>query len=265
MKMTGLQFEHRAAAGYDQAVGIMTRQLIPTLLKAVRLAPGDRALDVAAGTGLAAEAAAVIVGPSGHVTAADISPAMVEKARERLVAVPNIAFAVEDAQALTFPDASFDAVICNMGLMYFSDPAQGLVEMRRVLRPGGSLSVSVNTSPATALLSRLLILIDRHVPAGHERKGPAFFDGSERNLLHLFRAAGFKHVETSTETRHLPFPSFDAYFGGVEQGAGNVGQEYLALPADIRQAVREDARRLVGDAGGPIEVEVTTSFASGRR
>jgi hypothetical protein len=59
--------EHCAAAGYDQP---SARQRIPTLLKAVRLAPGDRASDVAAGTGLAAEAAALMVVPSGHVTAA---------------------------------------------------------------------------------------------------------------------------------------------------------------------------------------------------
>jgi ubiquinone/menaquinone biosynthesis C-methylase UbiE len=263
--MTGLQFEHRAAAGYDQVVGMMTRQLIPTLLKVGRLASGNRVLDVAAGTGLAAEAAAAIIGPSGHITVTDISPAMIEKAQQRLGQVQNVAFAVEDAQALTFPEAHFDAVVCNMGLMYFSDPSRGLIEMRRVLRPGGWLSVSVNTSPARALLSRLLILIDRHVPAAQERNGPAFFDGSERNLLHLFNAAGFQYVETSTETRRLPFPSFDAYFGGVEQGSGNVGQEYLALPANIRQAVREDARQLVGDTGGPIEIEVATSFACGRR
>jgi ubiquinone/menaquinone biosynthesis C-methylase UbiE len=178
---------------------------------------------------------------------------------------PNVALAVEDAQQLTFPDASFDAVICNMGLMYFSDPVQSLAEMHRVLRPGGWLSVSVNTSPASALLSRLLVLIDRHLPAVQERSGPAFFDGSECNLLKLFKAAGFEQVETSTEVRRLQFASFDAYFGGVEQGAGNVGQEYLALTEDVRRAVREDARRLVGDAGGPIEIEVATSFASGRR
>ena len=62
----------------------------------------------------------------------------------------------------------------------------------------------------------------------------------------------------------MPFPSFDAYCGGVEQGAGNAGQEYVALPVRIRQAVREDARRLVADTGGPIDIGITISFVSGR-
>src|SRR5690349_20848787 len=114
--MVGLQFEHRAAEVYDQVVGAMTRQLIPTLLKAFHLTPRYGAQVAAAGTSLAAEAAAAIVGPSGRVTATDISPAMIEKAKERIGIVSNVAFAVEDAQALTFPDASFDAVICNMGV-----------------------------------------------------------------------------------------------------------------------------------------------------
>ncbi len=72
--MAELQFRDTAAAGYDRAVGHMTRQLIAPLLRAARLSPGQRVLDIATGTGLAAEAAAEAVGPSGHVVAADISP-----------------------------------------------------------------------------------------------------------------------------------------------------------------------------------------------
>ena len=74
-----------------------------------------RVLDIATGTGIAAEAAAEVVGPSGQVVAADVSPAMVERARERLSGLPNVAFAVEDGQRLTFPDESFDAVLCTWG------------------------------------------------------------------------------------------------------------------------------------------------------
>jgi ubiquinone/menaquinone biosynthesis C-methylase UbiE len=145
--MAELQFRDTAAAGYDRAVGHMTRQLIAPLLRAARLSPGQRVLDIATGTGVAAEAAAEAVGPSGHVVAADIAPAMVERARERLAGAPNVSFAVEDGHRLTLPVESFDAVLCNMGLMYFPDPARGLAEFRRVLRPGGRAAVSVNTTP----------------------------------------------------------------------------------------------------------------------
>ena len=62
---------------------------------------------------------------------------MVERARERLGGAPNAIVAVEDGQSLTFADKSFDAVLCSLGLMFFPDPARGLSEFHRVLRPGG--------------------------------------------------------------------------------------------------------------------------------
>jgi ubiquinone/menaquinone biosynthesis C-methylase UbiE len=262
--MSDLQYEHAAASGYDQAVGNLTRQLVPTLLKAALIKPGYRVLDVGSGTGLAAEGAAAIVGPSGHITASDISPAMLEQARRKLGKLPNVTFSVENAEALTFPDSSFDRVICNMAVMYFADPAQALAEMRRVLRPGGRVAISVNTSPDTSMISRVLPIIDRFAPRSKVRSGPNSFDGSERHLRSLFDTAGFTELAVSVETLRMPFPSFDAYFGGVEKGAGNVGQEYMALPEKLRRAVRDETRRVVGDTGGAIEVNVETTFASGQ-
>jgi ubiquinone/menaquinone biosynthesis C-methylase UbiE len=263
--MSDLQFRDTAAAGYDRAVGHMTRQLLPSLLRAARLAPGQRVLDIATGTGIAAEAAAAAVGSSGSVVATDISPAMVERARERLGAARNLAFAVEDGQGLTFPAGSFDAVLCNMGLMYFPDPARGLAEFHRVLRHGGRAAVSVNTTPERSMISRVLLLIGRHVPSKAAEAARLFSLGEEAHLRALFAAAGFADVETATETLRIAFPSFGAWFGGVEQGAGNVGQEYMALPEALRRTVREEARRDVGDTGGPVEVTVEVRIAGGIR
>ncbi len=259
-----LQFEQQAASGYDQAVGTMTRQLVPTLVSMAKLSPGQVVLDVASGTGIAAAAAAQAVGPSGRVTASDISPAMIAQARQRLTGLTNVAFSVDDAQAMRFQNEAFDAVICNMGVMYLPEPPRGLAEMRRVLRRGGRLAVSVNTAPTTALVSRILPIIDRHAPKLNDRSGPNSFDGSEPHMRELLAAAGFADVETVTESRDLTFASFDAYFNGIEAGAGNVGQEYVALPDHVRRVVREETRALVGDSGGPVTITITVTFAAGR-
>ena len=117
-----LVFKDAAAAEYDRAFAHITAHFMPFLLRAAHIAPGMCVLDIATGTGLSAAAALAAVGPNGHVTAADISPAMVAKARERLGTAPNASVSVEDGQALSFADGSFDAVLCNLGLMFFPDP-----------------------------------------------------------------------------------------------------------------------------------------------
>jgi ubiquinone/menaquinone biosynthesis C-methylase UbiE len=264
--MAELQFRETAAAGYDRGVGEVTRRIVPALLRAARLAPGMRVLDVATGTGLAAEAAAEAVGPTGRVVAADISPAMLDHARERLGALPNVSLSVEDGQDLGFGAESFDAVLCNMGLMYFPNPVRGLSEFRRVLRPGGRAAVSVFTRADRALVGGLVrAAVARHVPSKAAEAERFFSLGDEPRLHAHFEAAGFTDVETATEALSFAFASFDEYFGGVERGEGHMGQEYTALPEEQRRAVREEVRREVGDTGGPIEVKVEVRIASGRR
>jgi ubiquinone/menaquinone biosynthesis C-methylase UbiE len=263
--MSELTYNNEAAAGYDRVFGWVSRHFIPFLLRAARVAPGQRVLDVATGSGLAAEAAIALVGPSGHVTAADLSPAMVEQARERLGALPNVTLAIEDGQALSCPDASFDAVVCSMGLMFFPDPARGLAEFHRVLRTGGRAAVSVNTVPERSFNSRINVVIGRHMPAVAEAAARVFSLGDGTRLRSLFEQAGFTDVEITTEIHRFALPSFDAYFEPIERGGGSSGQAYIALPNELRRAVREEVRRDLGDTCGPIEVEVEIRFASGRR
>ena len=120
-----LVYTATAAEGYDQTFGChVSARFVPALLNAARLVSGMHVLDVATGTGLAAEAALSAIGPTGHITAADLSPAMLGKARERLGRHPNASCSVEDGQSLSFADGSFDAVLCSLGLMFFPDPAR---------------------------------------------------------------------------------------------------------------------------------------------
>src|SRR5260221_11996711 len=150
-----LTYKNEAAAGYDRPLAPITTHFVPFLLRAAHIAAGMRVLDIAAGTGLAAEAALGAVGPTGHITAADFSPAMVEKARGRFANAKNVSVAVEDGHALSFPDGSFDAVVCMFGLMFFPSALRGLTEFRRVLRPSGRAAVSVNTVPQRSYNTRI--------------------------------------------------------------------------------------------------------------
>ena len=121
---TELTYGEDAAAGYERAFAHVSTHFVPFLLRAAHLAPDARVLDIASGTGLAAEAALATVGPGGHVTAADISPDMAEKARARFTGAPNAAVSIENGQSMSFPDESFNAVLCSLGLMFFPNPAR---------------------------------------------------------------------------------------------------------------------------------------------
>jgi ubiquinone/menaquinone biosynthesis C-methylase UbiE len=259
-----LTFKNEAAAEYDRAFAHVTAHFMPFLLRAAHVAPGMRVLDIAAGTGLSAEAALAAVGPTGHVAAADISPAMAEKARERLGKAPNVSVSVEDGQALSFSDESFGAVLCNLGLMFFPDPVQGLAEFRRVLRPGGRAAVSVNTVVERSYNHQINV-IARYVPSLAEAVTRTFGLGEASQLQLLFNEAGFVDFDTDTVRHTFVLPSFDAYYGPFERGGASTGQVLAALPEEIRRAIRDEVRRDLADTGGPIKAEAEYRIASGRR
>jgi ubiquinone/menaquinone biosynthesis C-methylase UbiE len=190
---------------------------------------------------------------------------MADRARERLAGAPNASVAVEDGQALSFPDENFDTVLCSLGLMFFPDPARGLAEFRRVLRPGGHAAVSVNTVPERSYNTRVHSIMARYVPSLAPAASRVFSLGDEVRLRKLFEAVGFRDVEVATEAHRFLVRSFEAYFEQFERGWGSPGQTYVSLPEETRRAVREDVRRDVGDTGGPIEIEVEYRFASGRK
>src|SRR5579872_4211957 len=263
--MAELVFRREAATEYDRAFAHVTRYFMPFVLRAAHVAQGMRVLDIATGTGLSAEAALDAVGSAGHVTAADVSSEMADLARRRLSDAPNASVIVEDGQALSFADCSFDVVLCNLGLMFFPDPVRGLSEFRRVLRPGGRVAVSVNTVVERSYNHQINAIIARHMPGLGEAVTRTFALSEASRLTPLFAEAGLADIETHTVRHTFVLPSFDAYYGPFERGGASTGQALAALPEEIRRAVREEVRRDLGDNGGPVEAEAEYRIASGRR
>jgi len=133
-------FEHagweRAGEEYPESFGQITRQCAEPLLDAVRTGPGLRLLDVACGPGFVAAAAAA---RGARAVGIDFSSSMVALARR---AHPAVEFRQADAEALPFPDADFDAVVCAFGILHFPRPAAAIAEACRVLRPGGTFALT---------------------------------------------------------------------------------------------------------------------------
>ena len=253
------------AAGYDELFAGVTRSFIPALLQAAQIFAGHRVLDVATGTGAAAQAVAELVGPSGEVVAGDISSAMIAVAKRNLKELP-IRFEKFDGQALPFPRGRFDRVICQMGLAFFAEPARGLGEFRRVLVPDGRVAVSVNSTPQRSLFTRVGTVIGQYVPDKAEQLNRYASIRTAERLGHLLDDAGFSDVTVRSETRTFPFASFDDYFSGIEAGAGFAGQEYVTLSKTLQRTVREEVRLSFSDEGmrQPFVVEMEVLVGSGK-
>ena len=120
--------------------------------RAIAPRPGQRILDIAAGTG----ASSVALARSGaEVVAADFSPGMIAEGQRRHGGVPNLSFVEADATALPFGDAEFDTVTISFGLRNVNDPRAALAEMRRVAKPGGRLVVCEFSHPQHPLFAGL--------------------------------------------------------------------------------------------------------------
>ena len=191
---------------------------------------------------------------------------MLDVARRNLEGT-GIGLEVFDGHALPYADGRFDAVICQLGLMFFDDQALGLSEFRRVLRFGGWTVVSVTPTPERSLFGRIGASIGRHVPAKAELLNRFFSVPDAACLDDLLTGAGFRDVLVQSENREIAFASFDDYFRGTEEGAGLSGQEYVRLPQELRELVREEVRQTLPQPapGKPLVINMGVLIGSGRK
>jgi demethylmenaquinone methyltransferase/2-methoxy-6-polyprenyl-1,4-benzoquinol methylase len=152
---------HSVAAKYDLMNDLMSAGIhrvwkrFTLELSGVRR--GDRVLDIAGGTGDLAAKFSRLVGPEGNVVLADINDSMLKVGRDKLTdrgIVGNINYVQANAEALPFPDNSFDCITIAFGLRNVTDKDKALRSMLRVLKPGGRLLVLEFSKPGNELLSK---------------------------------------------------------------------------------------------------------------
>jgi len=172
------------SAGDYARVGNIILLTAELLCEAVDLRGGQRVLDVAAGSGNAALAAARRF---AEVTATDYVPALLEEARKRAV-VEGLSLTIQeaDAEQLPFPDASFDVVLSTFGAMFAPDHEQVARELVRVCRPGGKIGMT-NWTPE-GFLGDFFRTMGKHVPPPAGVRLPMLW-GSEEHLRNLFGEA----------------------------------------------------------------------------
>lgn len=196
-----------AATAYQEFfVPALFQEWAPRVVAAAEIQPGHRVLDVACGTGVLAREAAACAGPTGSVVGVDPNPGMLAVAA-RLA--PHIEWRAGVAEALPCADRSFDAVVSQFGLMFFTDRGRALREMLRTLTSGGRMAVAVwdslDNTPAYAAEVALLERVAGR-PAADALRAP-FALGDREDLGRLFSAAGVASVVVSTVRGRAQFPN----------------------------------------------------------
>lgn len=231
----------------------------PRVVGLASLQPGERVLDVACGTGVVARTAAEQVGERGAVFAADLNPGMIAVARS-LPAPPRatIEWREADASALPFADQTFDAVLCQLGLQFFAERSTAMLEMHRVLRPGGRVVVMVWRGIERAKgFDVLATALERHIgPEAATIMRAPFSLGDAEQLTSLIAAAGFEHLDLRAETGVVRFASVARFVASYLAGSPLAGP-VAASPPEARDAVlAEVAAKLEPLARGELEFPI---------
>ena len=253
------QWQHAAEAWHrwESTLGAWLGPATEVLLDLARVAPGSRVLDVASGAGEPAITAAKRVGPTGSVLATDIAPNILEFAREaarRQGVGAIVETRVLDGEHLDLPEASFDAVLSRVGLIYFPDQQGALAGMRRVLKPGGRVGAVVYTTPErNGFFSIPVGIIRRRAqlpPPLPGQPGP-FSLGGPGVLEEAFRQAGFRDIETRVVPSPLRLPSAADCARFERESFGALHQMLAGLPEEERRDVWDEIARELRQFEGP--------------
>lgn len=238
--LTALKSRQQAAwASGDYAVVGTTLQIVGEMLcEALDLRAGQSVLDVAAGNGNATLAAAR---RWCDVTSTDYVPALLERGRQRAAAEGlAVTFQTADAEALTFADGSFDAVVSTFGVMFAPDHDRAAAEMLRVCKTGGKIGLA-NWTP-DGFIGQVFKTIGSHIPPAPGAKSPALW-GTQDRLDQLFAA----HASVTVTSRSFAFRyrSPAHWMEIFRTWYGPVLKAFAALPEAQQAALERDLLTLI--------------------
>jgi len=244
----------RGQAGRDEIYGPATE----LMLDLADVGTGSRVLDVAAGTGDQTLFAARRVGANGCVLATDISADMLTAAAEaaRKAGLTNVETHVMDAESLDLDADSFDAVICRLGLMLFSNPEKVLRAMRRVVRPGGKVAALVFSTAEKNPRQGIILGVARRFGSAPL---PLFSLGASNVLENSFKDSGLLNVTVLEVTFRRHFSSIPELIRRLKESV------FLRQPIEkLGEAEREQAwvevEQELSQFQGPNGVEIPGEF-----
>lgn len=230
------------------------------MLDMANIGPGSRVLDVAAGAGDQTLQAAERVGPGGYVLATDISSNILEfaAANARAAGYRQVETAVMDGEQLDAPEASFDAVISRVGLIYFPDQQKALAAMKRALKPGGCVAAIVYSAAEKNKFFSLPVSIIRRranlPPPLPGQPGP-FSLGGPGTLEGEFRKAGFRDVRSCTVSAPVELKSAAECVRFEKESFGALHQMLSALDAAEKEAAWQEIETALGEFQRPSGFE----------
>ena len=227
---------------YDAFMGRYSRRLAPVFADFAAVPGGSSVADVGAGTGaLTTELASRGL----RVSAADPSPQFVESLSARL---SEVNAQVAPAESLPWADETFDAALAQLVVAFMSDAPAGVREMRRVVKPGGTIAVCMWDRQGMEMLAavqRAQRALGGDSPTAEAR----VMYRTPEEIESLF-GEGFDDMRTDALEADASYSGYDEFWNALLGGAGPAGAWVASLDDDGREAARAEVHRQLGEPAG---------------
>jgi ubiquinone/menaquinone biosynthesis C-methylase UbiE len=260
MARTPIRFDD--GAGYEQMMGVWSRLAGEDFIKWLQPKPGLQWIDIGCGNGVSTAMIVELCSPSA-IQGVDPSEALLAYARSRLPG--GVAtFRQAEGGALPFPDGSFDIAMMALVIFFLPDPAAGVAEMVRVIRPGGRVTAYAWDIPGGGFTLEPIFAAMREI--GMQPTLPPNPDAARAEALReLWTQAGLVDVETRKIVVQRSFADFDDFWATSLKGPG-ASMGFATIAPDVFQRLKQTVQaRLGADAAGRVTCTAWANAVQGRK